>query len=79
VKTLAIKLPEEVDARLAATAKRSGRTKSALVREAVMLLLDRTSPARGSAAELAGDLIGSVRGLPVDLSDNPEHLKGFGR
>lgn len=79
VKTLAIKLPEDVDARLDATAKRTGRTKSALVREAVTLLLDSAAAAPGSAAELAGELVGSVRGLPADLSDNPAHLKGFGR
>ena len=79
MKTLAIKLPEDVDARLCAAARRTGRTKSALVREAVTLLLADAAAAPGSAAELAGDLVGSVRGLPADLSDNPAHLEGFGR
>ena len=78
MKTLAIELPEDVDARLDAAAKRTGRTKSALVREAVTLLLDKVAAAPGSAAELAGDLVGSVRGLPADLSDNSEHRRGFG-
>ena len=33
---------------------------------------------RMCALARAGDLVGSVKRLPPDLSTNPKHLKGFG-
>ncbi len=31
-----------------------------------------------SALDLAGDLIGSIRGLPKDLATNPKYMEGYG-
>jgi hypothetical protein len=80
MKTLSLKLPARLDAKLTAAAKRQRTTKSAVVREALDKFLNgRKTPAksRRSALELAGDLIGSLEG-PGDLSYNPDYMRGFG-
>jgi metal-responsive CopG/Arc/MetJ family transcriptional regulator len=79
MKTVTVKLPSALNARLERAAKQGGQTKSGVVREALEGLLGgrrRTRPAR-SALELAGDLVGSIEG-PGDLSTNPKHLEGLG-
>ena len=78
MRTLAVKLPQEIDLRLDRAAKGRGMTKSALVRAAVLRLLDQEDVVAGSAGHLAQDLAGAVKG-PTDLSTNSRHLKGFGR
>jgi predicted transcriptional regulator len=79
MKAVSIKVSKGVDAKLTALAQRRKTTKSALVRAALDELVDRGgAPRAGSALELAGDLVGCLRG-PVDLSTNKDHLKAFGR
>jgi len=79
VKNLSLKVPEDLDARLSAVARRSRVSKSSLVRRAIEKMLDADVTAvRGSFLELAGDLVGSVDG-PEDLSYNPKYLAGFGK
>jgi hypothetical protein len=79
MKTISLKLPDDLDRELSTRAEREGTTKSALVREAIEGYLSRDSGGpRGSFLELAGDLIGCVEG-PGDLSYNKEHLKDYGR
>jgi ribbon-helix-helix CopG family protein len=79
MKTISLKLPDDLERTLTAKAERDGTTKSALIREAIEAHLSREAgrPA-GSFLELAGDLIGSLEG-PGDLSYNREYLKDFGR
>ncbi len=79
MKTLTLKLPESLDSRLTAAARRRGESRSAVVREALEALLGGDDGGRaGSCLDLAADLAGCVAG-PGDLSVNPEHLRGYGR
>jgi Arc/MetJ-type ribon-helix-helix transcriptional regulator len=74
MRTVSFKLPADTDRALDDLARRRGSSRSAVIREAVEAL------ARGekrSVTELAGDLVGSVRG-PGDLSTNPDYMDGFG-
>ena len=81
MKTISVKLPESLDKAVAQAARRRGRTKSALVREALEAAVreERTPGARRlSCLDLAGDLVGCVSG-PGDLSNKKKHLKGYGQ
>jgi len=79
MKTISLKLPDSLDARVAGTARRRGVSKSALVREALeAYLTNGRTGTRKSVLDLVGDLRGCVEG-PRDLSTNPKHLKGYGR
>jgi len=79
VKTLSVKLPDGLDARLTAVARRRKTTKSSLVRKTLEgVLRERGTPKRGSALDLVRDLVGCVAG-PADLSVNKAHLNTFGR
>ncbi|MDX1389212.1 MAG: ribbon-helix-helix protein, CopG family [Acidobacteriota bacterium] len=75
---VSLKMPEELATLLAAAARRRGVTRSAVIRDALESYLRRVGTGNGSAADVAGDLIGVVEG-PRDLSSHPKHLKGFGR
>jgi hypothetical protein len=79
MRSLSLKLPEALDARLEATAKRSGQSKSELMRQALEAFLGgKRGVAAGSCLDLAGDLAGCLRG-PGDLSFNKKRLRGYGR
>ncbi len=78
MRTIAVKVPAEIDDELAAAAQRRGTTKSALIRAALVALLDEEAPRRRSALDAAKAYVGKVAG-PSDLSTNPVHMKGFGR
>jgi len=78
MKTLSLKLSDELDARLAALAARQGASKSDVVRSALHAYLARgEGAAPGSALELAGDLVGAFEG-PEDLSHADRHMDGYG-
>lgn len=78
MKTLSLKLPDELDARISAIAKRRRSNKSEVVRSALDAYLAKEStPQKGSALDLAGNLVGSLEG-PVDLSHHDEHMRGYG-
>ena len=79
MKTISLKLPDDLDKELTSRAEHERTTKSALIREAIEgYLAQAPGPRKGSFLELAGDLIGSVEG-PGDLSYNKEYLKDYGR
>jgi hypothetical protein len=79
MKTMSIKLHEELDARLTAAARRRGEQRSAIVRDALTAYLDAAGDAAGqSCLELMADLVGCVKG-PRDLSSNPEYLREYGK
>lgn len=79
MKILSVKVPDTLDAGLAALAQRRGISKSALVREAAEAVLTRKgAPKVDSVLALAKDLAGCVTG-PVHLTSNPRHLCGYGR
>ena len=79
MRTISLKLPEDLLADLEREAKARRVSKSALVRESVEQAL-RHQSRRGVAScyDLARDLAGTVKGLPRDLATNPKYLKGFG-
>ncbi len=79
MRTISLKIPDELLADLERAAKARRVTKSVLVRESLETAL-RPRPRRGAAScfDLAGDLAGSVKGLPRDLAHNPKYLDGFG-
>ena len=78
MKTISLKLPDDVDARLEARAKAIGKSKSALTREALAKYLDVKGGSEVSCLDLVRDLVGRAKG-PGDLASNKKHLRGYGR
>ena len=79
MKTLSLKLPEPLDAKLTAAAKQRGTNKSVLIRDAIETYLSHSNePLENSFLDLAKEFIGCVEG-PKDLSFNKEYMKGYGR
>lgn len=79
MRTITLKLPDGLAARVSATVRRRGVSTSALVREALEDRLGGERRARAtSCLDLAGDLAGVLEG-PADLSSNGRRLKGYGR
>lgn len=79
MRTISLKVPDQLLVLLAREAKARRVTKSWLVRESIEKALYEHPPAgEASCYDLAHDLAGSVKGLPKDLADNPKYLEGFG-
>jgi Arc/MetJ-type ribon-helix-helix transcriptional regulator len=76
-RTITVKLPGPLAARLSGAVRRRSRTQSELIREALELHLDGSAARAGSCLDLAGDLAGSLSG-PADLSSNRRRLRGYG-
>ena len=79
MRTISLKLPEDLIADLQRQAKARRVTQSALVRESIEAAL-HGRPRRGAAScyDLARDLAGAVKGLPRDLASNSKYMDGFG-
>lgn len=79
--TLSIKVPLETKARLRALARDRRTSPSALVREALEVVLAGESPANGASLyEKSRDLFEELdSGGPPDLSANPEYLNDLGK
>ena len=78
MKTLSLKVPEALDNRLDAIARQRRSSKSEVVRSALNAYLDESTVSlRGSALDVAGDLVGALEG-PGDLSYQSEHMQGYG-
>jgi len=81
MKTMTLKLPDDVAVRLEKRAKRLGVSKSAIVRDSIEREL-REQPVveeKPSAYDLMKDGCGCVDSGLTDLATNPEHMEGFGR
>lgn len=80
MKTVTIKLPPSLDAKIAAIAARRGaRSKSEIIREALDRFVSIEEEAQpGSLLEALQDFAGTCDG-PSDLSTNPKYLEDFGR
>jgi len=78
MRTVSLKLPDEIDEQLEARARRLGKTKSAITREALLRALADEHEAGVSCLDLVRDLIGTASG-PGDLASNKKHLRGYGR
>ena len=75
-----VRVDERLKQELETEAREKGVRPSDIVRQALEEhMRSRTpSPNCRDLAERLG-LIGSAKGLPADLSTNPEHMEGFGR
>ena len=78
MRTISLKLPENLLTYLEREASLRRVTKSSLVRESLNQFLRRPEHDEISCFDLAGDLAGTIKGLPKDLADNPKYMKGFG-
>jgi predicted transcriptional regulator len=79
VKTVSLKMSDDLEMQLSEAARRTGRSKSLLVRMALSEFLPRRSRSSGrSFLGRASDLAGCVAGAP-DLSTNKRRLEGYGR
>ncbi len=81
MKTLTVRLPESLVSQIEAESRRRGLSKSDVVRERLGNPA-RNDQQRPASLEAIADLIGSVKGLPPDLSARTKHyLKatGYGR
>ena len=76
MKTLTLKIEESMDRWLLNEAKRLGRTKSEIAREA--LERRRKEEKQVSLHDKMKDLCGILKHGPRDLSTNSKHLEGFG-
>ena len=81
MKTITVRVPEELALRIERRAKRLGVSKSALVRESVEKTLPSADAMEDepSAYDLMKDGFGCVNSGVGDLSTNPRHMEGFGR
>jgi predicted transcriptional regulator len=79
-----IKLPAKLDRELTALTKERHTTRAKVLREALHAFAEkkpereRIKKLKGTVAELAGDLVGSVEG-PGDLTSNPKYMARYGR
>jgi Arc/MetJ-type ribon-helix-helix transcriptional regulator len=79
MKTVSLKLPDALVARLEAAIARRRKTRSELMREALeAYLASHPEVQSGSFLALNHDLAGAVKG-PRDLSKNAAYLADFGR
>lgn len=79
MKTVSLKVPEDLDLQLSEVSRRTGRSKSLLVRMALSEFLPGRSRAdRRSFLARAADLAGCVAAAS-DLSTNKRRLQRYGR
>jgi Arc/MetJ-type ribon-helix-helix transcriptional regulator len=79
MKTVSLKLPDELHAKLTELSRKRSKAKSEVIRAALeAYFASGANAAEPSCADLARDLIGSVEG-PADLATHPKHLRGYGR
>jgi metal-responsive CopG/Arc/MetJ family transcriptional regulator len=75
-----VRVESRLKQQLEAVARAKGVSPSQVVRQAIEEHLRQQEPGE-SCYDLAKRLgiLGSAKGLPTDLSTNPEHMEGFGR
>ncbi len=80
VRTISLKLPDDLLAQLTSEARTRGVTRSRLVRESLEKALnEKPSASSVSCYDLTRDLAGSLKGLPRDLATNPKYMEDFGK
>jgi hypothetical protein len=77
MKTLTVRLPDALAAEIEAESRRRKVSKSDIVRDRLAAAM----PQRPASLDAVADLIGSVHGLPHDLSANTKRYlrAGYGR
>ncbi|MDA0348671.1 MAG: ribbon-helix-helix domain-containing protein [Verrucomicrobia bacterium] len=83
MKTITIKVSEELDARLTLRAKRRGVSKSEIAREAIRRDLETNESGEVKEEPSAYDIMkggcGIIDSGVTDLATNPKHMEGFGQ
>ncbi len=78
--TVSFEIPDELAARLDASARARHTTRSELLREAVEKLAEEEVPKKKvSVLDLGRDLCGIIDSGITDLGSNPRHLDDFGK
>jgi ABC-type amino acid transport substrate-binding protein len=77
---LTVKVPEALERSITIAARRERVTKSELIRRAMAEYVAQIGEGHTfqSALDLAGGLIGSVRGGPIDLATNAKYMDDYG-
>ena len=79
MKTISLKLPDDLLTLLDNEARARRVTKSRVVRESLELALHtHAKNKKASCYDLARDLAGKLKGLPADLAEDPKYMEGFG-
>ena len=79
MKTTTIKLPEQLDAKLFALARKRGRSKSDVIRRALQEYVETEKDLPPvSCHDLGKHLAGCFAG-PADLSTNPDYMDDYGK
>jgi hypothetical protein len=79
MRTISLRLPEELIVRLERKAKSRGVTKSRLMRESLEKAVNEPAKGRGlSCYDLSADLIRGPRARYPDLATHPKYMGGFG-
>jgi len=79
MKTISIKLPEDLLVKVRYAAEKRGETMSAVIRDSLKEYLpEKKDLGKRSCLDLARDLSGRVQG-PPDLSTNQAHMDRYGR
>lgn len=80
MKRINVRVEEALKQKLEIEATRKGVSPSAIVRQALEEHFRRQAPPENclQLAESLG-ILGSIKGLPADLTINPDHMEGFGR
>jgi predicted transcriptional regulator len=79
MRTISLKLPDDLLSQLDTEAKARQVTKSQIVRESLENAFHKESSDVASCYDLARDLAGMVKGLPSDLAENPKYMDDFGQ
>lgn len=78
VKTITVRLPDEMDSALEAVSEQRRVSKSVILREALEKTLAR-EVSQTTLYSLMKDRLGCIdSGIP-DLATNPDHLEGYGQ
>ncbi len=77
---ITVRIDDQLQQAMEAEAREEGVSPSEIVRRALGEHVRRRGP-QINARQLAERLgiLGSAKGLPPDLSTNPDHMEGFGR
>ena len=78
MRTISLKLPDELLAELEREAKTRRITKSVLVRESLEAALRGRPRRAASCYDLARDLVGTAKGMAFLLTGNPKYMEGYG-
>jgi hypothetical protein len=80
MQTISLRLPDDLFAQLRGEAKARRTTQSQLVRESLDQMFRKRARGRAvSCNDLSRDLVGSIKGLPKDLSFNARHMEDYGK